>query len=133
MPSEPRWITLENLILINAQRVAETGEPHQLLDEGLLESAVTRPQNRWGMSGERDVVRLATTLLYGVAKNHAFEQGNKRTATVAALVFLEANGYCWTLQDDEELAEWVLALVRNELSEEALAELMRPYVQSDSD
>ncbi len=46
------------------------------------------------MSGERDVVRLATTLLYGVAKNHAFEQGNKRTATVAALVFLEVNGYC---------------------------------------
>jgi death-on-curing protein len=94
LPSEPRWITPENLILINAQRVAETGEPHQLLDEGLLESAVTRPQNRWGMSGERDVVRLATTLLYGVAKNHAFEQGNKRTATVAALVFLEVNGYC---------------------------------------
>lgn len=90
-------------------------------------------KNRWGLGGERDVVRLATTLLYGVAKNHAFEQGNKRTAAVAALVFLEANGYRWTLEDDEELAEWVLALVRDELSEEAQAELMRPYVQLESD
>ena len=129
MPSEPRWISLDQLIWINERQVAETGEPHHLRDEALLESAATRPQNRWGLGGERDVLRLATTLLYGVVRNHAFEQGNKRTATVAAIMFIETNGYTWTLQDDEELGRWVEALVKDELTEEGLAERMRPYVR----
>jgi death-on-curing protein len=78
---------------------------------------------------EKDVIRLAAALLFGVAKNHAFEQGNKRTGTVAALMFLEANGYEWVLPDDGELGEWVLALVRDEITEDELAERMRPHVR----
>lgn len=87
---------------------------------------------RWWIGGEEDVLRLAVTLLYGVAKNSAFKQGNKRTATLAALVFLEANGYQWTLPDDGMLAEWVEALVNDKLTEEQLTDLMRPHVQEQA-
>jgi death-on-curing protein len=129
LPSEPRWITLEEVIWINEQLVTETDEPHLVRERGLLESAVERPRNRWWLEGEEDVLRLATTLLYGIVKNHAFAQGNKRTGTVAALMFLEANGYRWTLSDRGEFAGWVLALINDETSEDELADLMRPHVR----
>ena len=129
MPSEPRWIALEEIVWINEQVVAGTGEVHHLRDPALLESAIGRPRDRWWLGQEKDVVRLAATLLFGVTKNHAFEQGNKRTGAVAALMFLEANGYEWILPDNGELGEWVLALVRDEISEDELAERMRPHVR----
>lgn len=65
----------------------------------------------------------------GIVKNHAFEQGNKRTATVAALMFIEANGYEWNLPDEGELAAWVLELLEDRISEDAFAEKIRPHVR----
>lgn len=129
MPSEPRWITADQIIWINEKIVAEAGEPFFLSDRPLLESACERPRNRWWVGRDEDLPRLATTLLYGIAKNHAFAQGNKRTGAVAALMFLEANELTWRLDDRGELAEWVLALVNDTLSEGELAELMRPYLR----
>ena len=129
MPSEPFWITTDQVIWTNEKVVAETGEPHRLSDPNLLESAVERPFNRWWLGQEDDLLRIATSLLYGLAKNHPFDQGNKRTATIAALMFLEANGYEWSLPDDGELATWVLDLVGDLLSEEELAERMRPHLR----
>lgn len=129
MPNEPRWIALEELIWINEREVARTGEPHRLSDRGLLESALQRPYNRWSIGSEEDVLRLAIALIYGVVKNHAFEQGNKRTGAVAGLMLLEANGYEWTLPDNGEIADWVLAVVNDQLSEEELYVLMRPHVR----
>ena len=129
LPSESRWITFDEIVWINEQAVAQTGEPYALRDSALLESAIARPKNRWYYDGEEDVVRLATNLLYGIAKNHAFEQGNKRTGATAALMFIEANGYRWALPDNGELAQWVLDLVVDKLSIEDMAELMRPHVK----
>jgi len=129
LPNEPLWIDTDQVISINEWIVAETSEPHRLFDRLLLESAVERPINRWWFGGEIDLLRLATTLLYGIAKNHPFEQGNKRTGTVAALIFLNANGLEWTLPDEGELAGWVNQLVVDELSEHELAELMRPHAR----
>jgi len=129
LPSEPVWITADDVIWINEHVLAETNEPHRLSDRALLESAVNRPRDRWWLGEERDVLRLATSLLYGLAQNHPFEQGNKRTATVAALMFLEANGSEWGLPDAGELAQWVLDLVENALSEDGLAERMRPHLK----
>lgn len=128
MPSEPLWITAEDVIRINEREVAKIGEPYRLSDPSLLESALQRPADRWWLGEEKDVLRLATSLLYGLAQNHPFEQGNKRTATVAALMFLEANGYEWRLPDAGELAQWVLDLVEDTLSEEELAERIRPHL-----
>ena len=61
--------------------------------------------------------------------NHPFEQGNKRTGATASLMFLEANGYEWSLIDNGEFGMWVLDMVNNQISESDLAELMRPYVK----
>jgi death-on-curing protein len=129
LPSEPVWISADDAIWINQRILAETSEPHRLSDRALLESAIHRPRDRSRIGEETDVLRLAASLLYGLAKNHPFDQGNKRTATVAALMFLEANGYEWTLLDDGELAVWVLEMVRDDLSEEGLAERMRPHLR----
>jgi len=73
-------------------------------------------------------VALSVWLLFGLAKNHAFQQGNKRTATAAGLLFLELNGYRWIHPDDEELAEKVLALVDGTLDESAFARWMHGWV-----
>jgi death-on-curing protein len=129
LPSEPIWITADDVIWINETIVAETGEPHRLSDHSLLESAIQRPADRWWLGQEDDLLRLATSLLYGLVKNHPFEQGNKRTAMIAALIFLEANGCEWGLPDDGELAAWILELVGDDLSEEELAERMRPHLK----
>jgi death-on-curing protein len=71
---------------------------------------------------------LAATLLYGLAKNHAFEQGNKRTGLTAALTFVEANGYRWTKEDSEELGKWVEELTTDQITQDDFAARIRPYV-----
>lgn len=77
-----------------------------------------------------DSVRLAVALLHGIARNHCFEQGNKRTAATAALLFLDYNGYEWVKEDTEEFGVMVERLINNEISENELAEWMRPYLLS---
>lgn len=127
--SEPLWLPVEEVIASNAGLVADTGEPHALLKPGELESACARPRNKFEYEDETDAVILATALLYGIAKNHAFVQGNKRTGLEAALLFLRANG--WDLDpfvDSEDFGELILALLRDEISEKALTEILRPYV-----
>ena len=108
--------------------VSETGERHFVRQPDLRESAAARPTNLWAYENEEDVVRLAVTLLYGLAKNHAFEQGNKRTALTAALTFIELNGYRWIKEDDDELGRWVEELTTDEITQDDFAERIRPYV-----
>ena len=79
MPNEPNWLPIEAVIEHNRLELAETGEHHFVRDLGLLESALARPRNFFGF-GEQDIVVLAVTLMAGIARAHAFEQGNKRRA-----------------------------------------------------
>ena len=80
MLNEPVWLDVEQAIAVNQDEVAETGEPHSVLDMGKLESAFGRPQNHFHYTGDNDILRLAMILVEGIAQAHAFEQGNKRTA-----------------------------------------------------
>jgi len=98
LPNEPRWLPIEAVIEHNRLEVEETGERHFLRDQGLLESALARPQNAFAY-GEEDVVVLAVRLLAGIAFAHAFEQGNKRTAFEAMWHFLRLNGYDLAIED----------------------------------
>ena len=100
MSIEPRWLSLDEAIEINVQEVHETGEPHFLRDQGALDQALHRPKWAWAY-GENDVAYLAASLILGVARAHAFEQGNKRTAWVAGLTFAEMNGYRFSHPDAE--------------------------------
>lgn len=90
-------------------------------DQSLLESAWAKPQNHWHY-GEVDVVTLAVQLLLGIARDHPFEQGNKRTAFAAADNFLYMNGYELKLSDHIALADLVVQAIIGEVDEERLIE-----------
>ena len=129
MRNEPFWLPPEEIIELNRDLVARTGEPFLLRDPGLLESACARPLNLWAYEEEDDVVTLAIALLFGLVQNHVFIQGNKRTGFMAALMMLRLNG--WRLNpeiDSAALADFVVRVLREEMSERAFAEFLRRYV-----
>lgn len=115
MPSEPYWVTAAGVISLNARLVGITGEPHRLLNADLLGSACAKPVNHWAY-GERDVANLATALLFGIARNHPFQQGNKRTAFAAMIGFLRLNGYAFLASDDVGCANHILAVLEGDAS-----------------
>ena len=129
MANEPVWLTADLLIEFNELDVSATGEPHVLRDLGGLESAIARPVNHWHY-GEADVVALAVALLLGIARNHPFLQGNKRTAFAAADYFLYLNGYDLTVEDSEALADVIVDAIRGDVSEHYLIELFGQSIES---
>jgi death on curing protein len=127
LPNEPLWLPVEVVIDINIREVGETNEPFGAnLD--LLGSAMMRPQALWHYEGQDDMAVLATVLLFGIARNHPFRQGNKRTALTAAEVFLNANGYELTAPDSDLLAEAIIGVIEGEASEEDFTDIMRVFV-----
>src|SRR6476620_6027179 len=82
---EPAWLSTETVIDINKRVVSWTGEPFFLRDQGLLETALDKPKNHFHYGNVEDVASLATTLLLGIAQNHPFEHGNKRTGFLSAI------------------------------------------------
>ena len=127
MPNEPRWLPIEAVIEHNRLEVEATGERHFLRDFGLLESALARPRNFYGF-GEDDIIALAVALLNGVARAHAFEQGNKRTAFAAMRLFLLANGCDTAFDDTVSWADEVIALVEHRSTEDDFVRAIRPFV-----
>lgn len=128
MPSEPTWLPADLVISFNELAVAETGEPHVLRDDGALDNALAKPVNYWAY-GETDAVVLAVALLVGIARNHPFLQGNKRTAFGAAEYFLHLNGYDLSIEDGTELADFVIDVINGEVSEQRLVETLWEYVE----
>ena len=122
LPSEPQWLNAELLIQLNARIVAATGEPHFIRDVGLLESALARPVNHWHY-GEGDMIALAAALLLGIARNHPFGQGIKRTAFEAADAFLYLNGYELDLPDGAAAADLIVDVMTGSAGEDALIAL----------
>ena len=127
MPNEPRWLPVEAVIEHNRLEAEATGEPHFLRDRGLLESALARPRNFFGY-GNEDVVGLAVILMAGIARAHAFEQANKRTAFEAMWHFLRLNGHDLAIDDTTHWADEIIALVEHRVTEEDFARAIRPFV-----
>jgi death-on-curing protein len=127
LPNEPIWVPVEAVVEHNRLELADTGEHHFVRDFGLLESALARPRNAFAY-GEEDPVVLAVTLMDGVSRAHAFEQGNKRTAFAAMRLFLRANGYDTTFNDTIDWADKMIELLQHKLTEEQFVELVRPFV-----
>lgn len=128
-PVEPLWLSAEVAISINQHEVAETGEPHVLLDDGKLSGALNRPQMMFHYGGEDDLAAIAVTLLFAIARSHAFLQGNKRTGFTAFVVFLDINGYDFTAPDSERLGEVVTRVVAGNHTEGQFLELIRSYIE----
>ena len=120
-----RWISKQALLLLHAESLAEHGGGQGLRDEGLLDSALARPQNL-AAYGNPDHAALAASYGLGLAKNHAFVDGNKRAALLATGLFLYLNGWRLTAsQADTTLA--MLSLAAGELSEDAFATWLRAH------
>jgi death-on-curing protein len=126
---EPVWLSAETVIYINEEVVRETDEPFFLVDRGLLESAIAKASNHFHYDGVEDVVSLATTLLFGVARNHPFVQGNKRTGFLTAVVFLEINGYAIEPDASRDLAPSIIYVLERRLTEEQFADMLGTVVR----
>jgi death on curing protein len=121
------WVALVVAEAAHLEQLAEHGGGEGVRDAGLLESAMARPQNL-ATSGDPDVAALAAAYGFGIARNHPFVDGNKRTAAVVAETFLLLNGYSLTATD-AELVVAILALAAGELSENELADWFRGHLQ----
>src|SRR3954471_10848874 len=88
---EPAWITYEEVIAIHSRQLRRFGGAPGLRDEGLLRSALERPTKKWHYE-QAELPELAAAYAFGLAKNHAFIDGNKRIAFMTMMVFLRNNG-----------------------------------------
>lgn len=121
---EPEWLSRALILAIHDEQLAEHGGGTGIRDEGLLESALARPHNRLAYDGAADLATLAAAYAFGIVKNHPFIDGNKRTAYVAAEVFLDLNSVTLTASD-ENCVLTMLSLAAGEIDEEAFAAWLR--------
>ena len=124
------WLLEETLTAIHHRQIAEHGGSEGLRDEGLLLSALARPQNLLAYGEPApDLASLAAAYAYGIARNHPFVDGNKRTALVAARTFLILNGVDLEATQDDKVLTF-LNLAEGAISEEELAEWIRKRIHS---
>jgi len=121
--SEPIWLDLQQIVDMHSEQLALFGGPAGIRDLGLLESAINRPVNRWHY-GEADLARLASAYAFGLARNHAFLDGNKRIAFEAMMVFLRISGIPFAPKPPDATAI-ILSLAAGEVDEEGLARWIR--------
>lgn len=120
------WVELAVALAAHDEQLAEHGGARGVRDRGMLESAMARPLNLVA-SGNPDAAELAASYAFGIARNHPFVDGNKRTAAVVSETFLMINGYALGC-DDVELVTTFLSLAAGEVSVEALAGWFRSHI-----
>jgi death-on-curing protein len=119
--NEPRWIDLQVVVTVHDLQVAEHGGLPGIRDRALLESALSRPKHLQTYKSDITLWQMASAYAHGISSNHPFMDGNKRTALMAAYIFLLDNG--WELDAPEvETALVFEQLANNEFSEEQLAD-----------
>ena len=117
---EPRWLTRAMVLALHQESLVLFGGMHGLRDEDLLESALARPRNLFVYDEDADLPRLAAAYGFGLARDHPFVDGNKRTALLATAVFLALNGRRFDPAEVDEVRV-MLALAAGEIDEDALA------------
>ena len=127
-PREWTWIEAEVLYTVHAEQLAEHGGLAGLRDENALESALARAE-QLAHYGNPDVADLAAAYGFGIARNHPFSDGNKRTAFVAVELFLALNGY--DLQaSDSDCVVTMLKLAAGDIGEAEFAQWIRGGIQT---
>ena len=121
---EPRWIDRQALLYLHSASLSVHGGSAGIRDEGLLDSALARPRNRFLYSPDSDLAELAASYGFGLAKNHPFVDGNKRAAFHAVGLFLLINGHELSASQ-VEATQVMMGLAENELSEEEFAAWIR--------
>lgn len=120
MSKEPHWLSKKALLLLHTESLAGFGGVPGLRDESLLESALARPVNLYGYEPQSTLAALAACYGFGLAKNHAFVDGNKRAAFLAIGVFLSING-AKLVADELDAIQTIVAVAAGELDEQVLA------------
>jgi death-on-curing protein len=116
---EPRWISKRAALALHSEQLAEHGGSDGIRDETLLDSALAKPHNVLAYADDPDIFRLAASYAFGIARNHAFVDGNKRTSMVVSLAFLDLNG--WDIvAPKEDFYLTFLHLAEGSLSEDEL-------------
>jgi death-on-curing protein len=113
---------------IHQAQIREHGGSPGVRDEGLLESALARPQHKFPYTAKAEWGTLAAAYAFGLAKNHGFVDGNKRAAFMAAYVFLGLNGYDVTAEETEIVAT-MEGVAASRLTEATLAKWFRTHIQ----
>jgi death-on-curing protein len=116
--NEPDWLAVELIVAIHDEQLAIHGGLAGIRDTALLESALDRPRNKWAYESA-ELPELAAAYGYGIAKNHPFVDGNKRTSLLAIYTFLGINGVDFIVPE-ADVAAMIFALAAGEVSEESL-------------
>jgi death-on-curing protein len=117
--TEPQWLDLAIVLDFHAEQLALFGGADGVRDLGLLESALARPVNKFAY-GQTDLTTLAAAYGFGIARNHPFIDGNKRTAFASIIVFLGLNGHELVARPEEATAI-MLGVAAGEIGEDRLA------------
>jgi death-on-curing protein len=121
--AEPAWVTYDQVIAIHSRQLRRFGGAPGLRDDGLLRSALERPTNKWHYE-QAELPELAAAYGFGLAKNHAFVDGNKRIAFMSMVGFLRKNGVRFA-PDQAQATAMILALAAGEVSEQSLSRWLR--------
>jgi death-on-curing protein len=123
------WVLDEVVLALHNEQLAAHGGLAGIRDRGLVESALARPANLVNYEACDDIARLAAAYAYGIARNHGFADGNKRTALVTTDLFLMLNGYELVSSPVENVLT-ILSIADGSLSEEALTSWIRKNIKS---
>ncbi len=123
---EPAWVLETTALAVHDRQLAEHRGGTGVRDAGALKSALAHPRDRWEY-GEDAIVVLASTYAFGIARNHPFVDGNKRTAWTVANIFLALNGHELAF-DEVDAIRTVERLAAGELTEEELADWFRQHL-----
>lgn len=124
------WVRQDVVLALHDEQIAEHGGLSGLRDAALLESALARPLNLTAY-GDPDAADLAAAYAYGLARNHPFADGNKRSAAVVSLSFLLLNKIDFEISE-AELVVMTLALAAGDLSEDEVARWFRDHIVARS-
>ncbi|HLZ91107.1 MAG TPA: type II toxin-antitoxin system death-on-curing family toxin [Candidatus Acidoferrum sp.] len=129
---EPRWIDRRAMLHLHSASLAEHGGLAGIRDETLLDSALHRPRDRFAYESKADVFAVAAAYGFGLAKNHAFHDGNKRVAFLAIGLFLSLNGYRLVC-DQLDAIRTIMSLAAGNLEEDPLAACIREHAVARAD
>ena len=121
---EPLWIEERDVLAIHDRLLAIHGGAPGLRDRGLLQSALARPRQHHAYANSRDIVVMAALYTAGIARNHPFVDGNKRTGFVVGILFLELHGFEFNASE-EDATRAVFELAAGTLDESAFAAWLR--------
>ena len=128
LPVEPLWLSYERLLTIHGIQIERFRGVPGVKDRNLVESALSNPRNLFHYDDVDDLLTLAVRLCYAIAKNHGFNDGNKRAAFAGMGVFLELNGFTIAINDDTLAGRMVEGLIDGSISEEEFADDIAPWI-----